>query len=123
MREYFKKDSERNNLNPESPEIKSGITLNGGENSSTIVTLLNGANFMAEYSNGKGKLIMFAVPPDMNSSDFPAKNLFSPVTIRSILYCSNINGIKPAVTGRDYFIEVNNQNTDKRFCYYQLRHK
>ncbi len=103
----FKKDTDKNNITLESPEIKSGIAIGGGKNSVTIVTLLNGTNFMVEYSKGKGKLIMFAVPPDMTSSDFPAKNLFSPVTIRSILYCSNINGIKPAVTGRDYFIDLN----------------
>lgn len=103
----FKKDTDKNNITIESPEIKSGIAIGGGKNSVTIVTLLNGTNFMVEYSKGKGKLIMFAVPPDMTSSDFPAKNLFSPVTIRSILYCSNINGIKPAVTGRDYFIDLN----------------
>lgn len=103
----FKKDSDKNNLNIESPEIKSGVSLTGGQNSVSIVTLLNGTNFMEEYSKGKGKLIMFASAPDMRASDFPAKNLFSPITIRSILYCSNINGIKPAIAGRDYFLELN----------------
>ncbi|MEO8514846.1 MAG: hypothetical protein ABI543_14910, partial [Ignavibacteria bacterium] len=101
----FKKETDSRNLNLESPGITNGIALGGGQNSVSVVTLLNGTNFMVEYSKGKGKLIMFAVPPDMSASDFPAKNLFSPVTIRSILYCSNINGIKPGIAGRDYFIE------------------
>jgi hypothetical protein len=32
----------------------------------------------------------------------------SPITVRSILYLANINGIKPAVNGKDYFVEINN---------------
>jgi hypothetical protein len=106
----FKKETGNKNLSLESPEIRSGVTLGSGNNSATIVTLLNGTNFMAEYTKGKGRIIMFAVPPDMSGSDFPTKNLFSPVTIRSILYCSNINGIKPAITGRDHFVELEKVN-------------
>lgn len=101
----FKKESDKNSLVFESPDITSGISLGGGNNSSIAVTLMNGSNFMAEYSKGKGKVIMFAVAPDMSNSNFPTKNLFSPVTIRSILYTANVNGLKPGIAGRDYFIE------------------
>jgi hypothetical protein len=106
----FKSDPDRKNVSIESPAVLSGITPGGGKNAQSIVTLTNGTNFMEEYSMGKGRLLMFASPPDMNSSDFPAKNLFSPVTIRSILYSANINGIKPAVTGKDYFIDLVKNN-------------
>jgi len=102
----FKKDSDKNNLGVESPDILTGFSLSGGKNAVSIVTLTNGTNFMEEYSKGKGKLIMFASAPDMSSGNFPVKNLFSPVTIRSILYTSNINGIRPGVAGRDYFAEL-----------------
>jgi len=102
----FKKDSDKNNLGVESPDMITGFSLSGGRNAVSIVTLTNGTNFMEEYSKGKGKLIMFASAPDMSSGNFPVKNLFSPVTIRSILYTSNINGIKPGIAGRDYFAEL-----------------
>ena len=102
----FKKDSDKNNLGVESPDMITGYSLSGGRNAVSIVTLTNGTNFMEEYSKGKGKLIMFASPPDMSSGNFPVKNLFSPVTIRSILYTSNINGIRPGIAGRDYFAEL-----------------
>lgn len=102
----FKSDPDKKNFSIESPAVLNGITPGGGKNAQNIVTLTNGMNFMAEYSIAKGKLIMFASPPDMNSSDFPAKNLFSPVTIRSVLYTASINGIKPAVTGRDHFVDL-----------------
>lgn len=101
----FKQGTGNNKLTIESPDIISAYNLQGGKNSVTAVTLTNGTNFMEEYTKGKGRVIMFAVPPDMGWSDFPKKNLFSPVTIRSILYTANLNGIKSAEAGRDYFID------------------
>ncbi|MCI0717247.1 MAG: BatA domain-containing protein [Chlorobi bacterium] len=95
-------------LNIESPNIKSGINLTAGENSVSIITLNNEKSFSVEYSKARGKLIMFAVSPDMAGSDYPSKNIFSPITVRSILYLANINNIKEAVTGRDYFVDLNN---------------
>lgn len=103
----FRSAGDKKNIGVESPLVSNGITSGSGKNTVSIVTLTGGINFMTEYSMGKGKLIMFSSPPDMSSSDFPGKNLFSPVTIRSVLYTANINGIKPAITGRDYFIELN----------------
>lgn len=102
----FRLEADKNNTSIESPEILSGFSLSGGRNAVSIVTLTNGTNFMEEYSKGKGKLIMFASSPDMASGNFPVKNLFSPVTIRSILYTSNLNGIKSATAGSDYFAEI-----------------
>lgn len=92
---------------PESPAINSGFDLAGGMNSIAVVTMTNGKNFMVEYSKGRGRLMMFAVSPDFRNSDFPAKNLFSPITVRSVLYMSNINGIRPGTAGKDYFADVN----------------
>ena len=41
----------------------------------------------------------------MTNSDFPASMLFSPLTVRSILYLSNSNPIQEAVDGQDYFLD------------------
>lgn len=103
----FKKGSEDKNFNLESPSVRSGFDLSAsGEGSIPLITLTSGENVMVEYSKGRGKLLMFGISPDMNNSDFPAKNIFSPIAIRSILYMANINLIKPAVTGNDYFIDL-----------------
>lgn len=102
----FKTSQEKKNFNIESPSVLNGIVSGTGKNSQSIVTLTGGMNFMTEYSVGKGRLILFSSPPDVSSSDFPVKNLFSPVTIRSVLYTADINGIRPAITGRDYFIDL-----------------
>ncbi|MBL8015842.1 MAG: hypothetical protein JNK43_01115, partial [Ignavibacteria bacterium] len=91
---------------PESPAINSGFDLAGGMNSIAVVTMTNGKNFMVEYTKGRGRVMMFAVSPDFRNSDFPAKNLFSPITVRSVLYMANINGIRPGTAGKDYFADV-----------------
>lgn len=103
----FKPGTGGKNITIESPEIKSGLNLTKGNNSVSLVTMNNEKDFLVEYKKGKGRLLVFAVSPDMVNSDYPVKNLFSPITVRSILYLANINGVKPAVTGRDYFIDVN----------------
>jgi hypothetical protein len=103
----FKQGSNQKNINIESPSVRAGLNLSTGQNSIPLITLNNEKSFLVEYSKGKGRLLLFAVSPDMNSSDYPTKNLFSPITVRSILYLANINNIKPAVTGKDYFIDLN----------------
>lgn len=102
----FKQNADKKNLTVESPEIRGGWNLTTGENALSLITLSNEKNFLVEYTRGKGRLLMFAIAPDMSNSDYPTKNLFSPITVRSILYLANINNIKPAVTGNDYFIDV-----------------
>lgn len=108
----FKPGSNQKNINIESPAVRTAYNLGTGENSIALVTLNNEKNFLMEYSKGKGKILVFAVPPDMSSSDYPAKNLFSPITVRTILYLANINSIKPAVTGRDYFVDLSEEISD-----------
>lgn len=102
----FKQSSDKKNIGVESPVIRSGWNLSTGQNAISLITLNNEKNFLVEYTKGKGRLLLFAVSPDMNSSDYPTKNLFSPITVRSILYLANINNIKPAVTGSDYFVDI-----------------
>lgn len=102
----FKPGNDKNNFSIESPEIKTGFRLNGGNNSSAVISATDGSIFMTEYFYGKGRIIMFSVSADMVSSDFPAKNIFSPLTVRSILYTADVNSIKPAIAGKDYFISL-----------------
>jgi len=102
---FTQKTNAKDNILKDSPEIKSGFDLLTGNNSEPIITLSGNKNFLVEYSRGKGKALLFAVPPDMSASNYPAKTIFSPVTVRSILYISPVNPIKPAITGKDYFLD------------------
>jgi hypothetical protein len=46
-------------------------------------------------------------------SDFPAKTIFPPITVRSILYLSPVYTVKPAVTGKDYFFDFSSLGSVK----------
>jgi len=96
----------RKNLLQESPGIKFGWNLISQKNSVPVIVLNNERNFLVEYSFGTGKILLYAVPPDMSWSDFAAASLFSPLMVRSILYPANRIGIKEAVVGKDYFLDV-----------------
>ncbi len=97
---------ESGNLKKESPKINSGLILLSGLNTQTLIKLNNERSFLNEYTSGKGKILFFCVPPDLSNSDYPVSSLFSPLTVRSILYLSHANQMKEAVTGRDYFTGI-----------------
>jgi len=111
----FKYGSEKNAMQ-ESPAIYRGWNLSPANNSISLVKMTNGNSFLTEYRSGKGKLLFYAVSPDMRNSNFPSVNLFSPLTVRSIMYLANNNPVKEAVNGKDYLIDINlvneKQNTD-----------
>jgi hypothetical protein len=108
----FKTSSpDEQSIEKNSPVIKSGIDLLSGANSLPLIKLNNEKNFLVEYNSGQGKLLFYAVSPDMKESNFPAAELFAPITVRSVLYLSNRNQPKEAVTGRDYYLDVENLGT------------
>jgi hypothetical protein len=100
------RNKDQSGLISESPEILSGWNLSQGTNSLSLIKLNDGKNFAVEYTIGRGKLLFYSVPPDIKGSDFPLKNIFSPITVRSILYFLS-NPIKETVTGKDYYYETN----------------
>lgn len=102
------KEDNNTGLIKESPQIKFGFNLVGGINSIPLIKLNNENNFLVEYSSGKGKMLAFAVAPQMDYSDFPSRNIFPPITVRSILYLSSINSAKEAITGKEYFFDLSN---------------
>lgn len=105
------KESSQKNFIYDSPIITRGINISTENNSQSIIKLTNGKNFLAEYSAGKGKILLYAVSSELSFSDFPVKNFFPAITVRSIMYLSNNNPIKEAVTGKDYYIELTKPTT------------
>lgn len=103
---FSSKEGVRDNILKNSPSVTSAIDLPAGKNSRALITLTGGKNFVVEHSQGKGKLLIYAVSPDLNGSDFAMKSLFSPLVIRSILYMSPETQLKPATTGKDYYFEI-----------------
>ncbi|MBF8294062.1 MAG: hypothetical protein HW389_607 [Bacteroidetes bacterium] len=70
----------------ESPRIRSSARFTLTPQSNPIITLTNGAPFLAEQRLGTGRLLLFAVPTTTEWSDFPMKGVFVPLLHRSILY-------------------------------------
>lgn len=102
----FKQGSGRNTLE-ESPEIYRGWNLSPANNSISLIKMTNGNSFLTEYRIGKGKFLFYAVSPDMKNSNFPSVNLFSPLTVRSIMYLANNNPVKEAINGNDFLADIN----------------
>jgi hypothetical protein len=98
--------SKQDYIAKQSPAIRAGLVLLTGPNSIPLINLNNRNNFLVEYTCGKGKLLFYSVPPDMKNSDFPASELFAPITVRGILYLSNRSPVKEAVTGKNYFLDT-----------------
>lgn len=99
------RNKDQSGLLSESPEIASGWNLSQGTNSLSLIKLNDGRNFAVEYTIGRGRLLFYSVSPDTKGSDFPLKNIFSPITVRSILYFLS-SPIKEALTGKDYYYET-----------------
>ncbi len=103
------REEDQTTILKESPSVKSGFNLIGGINAIPLIKLNNERNFLVEYTSGKGRILFYSVASDMNYSDFPSKNIFPPITIRSILYLANINTLKESIAGSDYFIDLSNE--------------
>ena len=70
----------------ESPRIRASARFALTPQANVIITMTNGWAFLAEQGVGSGKLLLFAVPPTGEWSDFPTRGLFVPLLHRSALY-------------------------------------
>jgi hypothetical protein len=70
----------------ESPRIQTSARFVLAPQSNPIITLTNGAPFLTEQRVGSGRILVYAVPPTLDWSDFPTKGLFVPLLHRSVLY-------------------------------------
>jgi hypothetical protein len=70
----------------ESPRITSALTIHPGPRDRAIITLTDGRPFLAEFTSGGGRILLFAVDAGMEWSDFPVRGIFVPLLHRSILY-------------------------------------
>jgi hypothetical protein len=99
--------SKSHDIKLESPSITSSVNPQTGNNSQSLIKLNTGNNFLVQYNIGKGKMLMYSVPPDYSCSNFPEANIFSPLTVRSIAFVSKLPEPKEAVTGEDYYFNPN----------------
>ena len=56
-----------------------------------LITLSSGASFLSESTIGKGKALVYSVPPTIAFSDFPRKAIFLPLIRRTVAYLSSVS--------------------------------
>lgn len=75
----------------ESPRVFEFYSL--GQGGLPLIRLSSGSPFLVETELGKGRILLFAVPPTMAFSDFPTKSIFLPLIRRSAAYTSSIRSL------------------------------
>lgn len=70
----------------ESPRLYSTVRLRGNESARQVITTRAGDAFLLDATVGKGRVLAFAVSPDVRWSDFPFKGLFLPLMNRAMFY-------------------------------------
>ncbi len=70
----------------ESPRIRASARFALTPQANVIISMTNGSAFLAEQGLGSGRLLLFAVPPTGEWSDFPTRGLFVPLLHRSALH-------------------------------------
>ncbi len=73
----------------ESPRVRTSARFALTPQSNPIITLTNGSPFLAEQRLGSGRVLLYAVPPTTEWSDFPLKGIFVPLLHRTVLYLAN----------------------------------
>jgi len=81
----------------ESPRINRYARFIPSERSAPIITLSNGSPFLLEQQSGDGRILIFAVAPTIEWSDFPLKGLFVPLIHRSVSYLSQEQTKQPSI--------------------------
>lgn len=70
----------------ESPRLYATVRLRGNETARQVISTRAGDAFLLDASVGKGRVLAFAVSPDLRWSDFPFKGLFLPLLNRAMFY-------------------------------------
>lgn len=73
----------------ESPRIRISARFAPSAQSTPVITMTNGAPFLIERQAGAGRLLIYAVSPTNEWSDFPSRGLFVPLLLRSVRYLAH----------------------------------
>ncbi|MEK6565896.1 MAG: BatA domain-containing protein [Bacteroidota bacterium] len=99
----------------ESPKVKVFVRYAISPTAQPVITLTNGASFLLEQKVGGGKVLLFAVAPHLEWSDFPVKGLFVPLLHRSLSYLvQDPSKVEPFLAGQDVVVR-HIQSTGTRF--------
>ncbi|MEX2189875.1 MAG: BatA domain-containing protein [Bacteroidota bacterium] len=81
----------------ESPRVRRYVRTIPTERSAVIITLSAGSPFLLEHRAEKGRILLFAVAPVLDWSDFPLKGLFVPLIQRAVSSLSQEQVHQPTI--------------------------
>jgi hypothetical protein len=73
----------------DSPEIYFHYKITTGGKGVNIITLTDGTSFLSDYKIGKGKVLLLNTSPVLSWSNFPLKNIFAPLFLKSVFYLAS----------------------------------
>jgi hypothetical protein len=104
----------------ESPRLYSTVRLRGNESARQVISTRGGDAFLLDAKVGKGRVLAFAVSPDLRWSDFPFKGLFLPLINRAMFYLAAREDNAIALTvGGTTEVTINNLHGGEQL--YELR--
>lgn len=73
----------------QSPEIYFHYKISTEGKGINIITLSDGTSFLGDYKIGKGKVLLLNTAPVLSWSNFPLKNIFAPLMLKSVFYLAS----------------------------------
>jgi hypothetical protein len=80
-------DTEKKTL--QSPDIYFHYKISTEGKGINIITLTDGTSFLGDYKIGKGKVLLLNTAPVLSWSNFPLKNIFAPLMLKSVFYLAS----------------------------------
>lgn len=73
----------------ESPNIYYHYKISPGDKGVNIISLPDGSSFLGDYKIGKGRVLLLNTSPVLSWSNFPLKNIFAPLILKSVFYLAS----------------------------------
>ncbi len=102
----------KENKEVESPKFYKYLKHTTHGRGKSIISLQDKSSFLSEYRLGKGKILFFNISPNIGWSNFPLKNIFSPIINRSISYIvSNYSTENNFIAGSVLAVDVSKRKS------------
>ncbi len=73
----------------QSPDIYYHYNISTKGKGINVITLTDGTSFLSDYKIGKGRVLLLNTSPVLSWSNFPLKNIFAPLVLKSVFYLAS----------------------------------
>ncbi len=81
--------SSSENKKMQSPDIYYHYKISTQGKGINIISLTDGTSFLGDYKIGKGRALLMNTSPVLSWSNFPLKNIFAPLMLKSVFYLAS----------------------------------